>query len=103
MSVDAGGVVWIAGYFIPAQGAANKAYVTAVSSGTALTGRGSQAAGTSLFAAGVGTGSQAGLLVSVSPDRSGNLWVVGYGGLLVQYFGLATPTQTPNLPSPTAP
>lgn len=103
VTVDAGGVVWIAGDVVPAHGSANVAYVTAVSSGTATTGKGSQAAGTSLFAAGVGTDSQAGIFQSLLPDRSGNLWVVGADGMLVEFFSLATPTQTPNLPSPTAP
>ena len=41
---------------------------------------------------------------SIAPDASGNLWVSNRGmNSLVMFFGLATPTSTPEMARPTAP
>jgi hypothetical protein len=41
---------------------------------------------------------------SIAPDAGGNLWISDFGRkALTMFFGLATPTKTPLLPSPTAP
>ena len=41
---------------------------------------------------------------AIAPDAAGNLWVSNFGAsTLTMFFGLAAPTRTPLLPTPTAP
>jgi hypothetical protein len=42
--------------------------------------------------------------VATIPDRSGNVWITSKDtNALVVFFGLAVPTATPLMPTPTAP
>jgi hypothetical protein len=92
ISVDAHQNVWVANYyganFSEVAGSANTLPAgTAVSPST-------------------GYGLDAHLLqpFTIAPDAAGNLWVSNVGrNTLTMFFGLATPTKTPLLPSPTAP
>jgi len=92
ITVDASQNVWIANYY-----GANFSEVA----GSANT----LAAGTAISPS-AGYGLDAHLLqpFTIAPDAAGNLWISNFGrSTLTMFFGLATPTKTPLLPSPTAP
>jgi hypothetical protein len=92
IAVDAGQNVWIANFF-----AAN--FSNIAGSATTL------AAGTAISPS-TGYGLDAHLVqpFAIAPDAGGNLWISDFGkSSITMFFGLATPTKTPLLPSPTAP
>ena len=96
MSIDAGQNLWIANY-----GSYNAATPTIGASFTGI----STTTLTSLSPAS-GFGTAAGMVVPVAtiPDRSGNVWITSKDtNALVVFFGLAVPTATPLMPTPTAP
>jgi streptogramin lyase len=92
VAIDAAQNVWVSNYY----GASFSE--VAGSGGTAT-------AGTPISSS-TGFGLDAHLLLpySIAPDAAGNLWISNFGNKKVtEFFGLATPTKTPLLPSPTAP
>jgi hypothetical protein len=96
MSIDAGQNLWIANY-----GSYNAAAPTIGASFTGI----STTTLTPLSPAS-GFGTAAGMVVPVAtiPDRSGNVWISSKDtNALVVFFGLAVPTATPLMPTPTAP
>jgi hypothetical protein len=98
IAIDAGQNVWVSNYY-----GANFSEV-AGSGGTAT-------AGTPISSSsGFGLDAHLVLPYSIAPDAAGDLWISNFGkdkmtGLykVTEFFGLATPTKTPLLPSPTAP
>jgi len=107
VAVDAGQNVWFANY----RGATISEI--AGNAGTVLAGTSTPlAAGTAIspstgtYGGNGGYGLDASLSepIALVPDTSGNVWVANYGNNdVVMFFGLATPTKMPVLPSPTAP
>ena len=96
MSIDAGQNLWIANY--------NSYNAATPTIGASFAGV-STTTLTSLSPAS-GLGTAAGMVVPVAtiPDRSGNLWISSKDtNALVVFFGLAVPTATPLMPTPTAP
>ena len=92
IAVDASQNVWVANYYganfseIAGNGA-TRTVGTAVSPST-----------------GYGLDAKLSLPFTIAPDASGNLWISNFGNsTLTMFFGLASPTRTPLLPSPTAP
>ena len=96
--VDAGGQFWVANYYGSARSPSGTITEIAGNSNAAP-------AGTPLTPS-TGLGADAGmqLAYSLAPDASGNIWVVARNGnALFEFFGLATPTQTPATPIPQVP
>lgn len=92
IAVDASQNVWIANYY-------GINFSEIAGSGGPL------AAGTAISpSAGYGLDANLSLPFAIAPDAGGNLWISNFGNsTLTMFFGLATPTKTPMLPSPTAP
>jgi DNA-binding beta-propeller fold protein YncE len=94
IAVDAGQNVWVANYY-----GANFTEIEGSSS------TGTPAVGAAISPS-TGYGLDAKLLLpfAIEPDAAGNVWVSNFGNsTLTMFFGLATPTTTPLLPSPTPP
>ena len=91
IAVDSAGTVWVANQH--------------AQSFTELAGAASPSPGAGLSPA-TGFGLDSGLqeAVAIAPDRSGNVWIADKNGnALFLFFGLATPTATPQQSLPSAP
>jgi streptogramin lyase len=94
IAVDAGQNVWVTNYY-----GANFTEIAGNSSSGTL------AAGDAISPI-TGYGLDANLVepFAIAPDAAGNLWISNFGNAsLTMFFGLATPTVTPLLPTPTPP
>jgi streptogramin lyase len=92
IAVDASQNVWVANYY-----GANFSEIA---------GNGGGPTAGSAVSPSAGYGLDAHLLLpfAIAPDAAGNLWISNFGkSSLTMFFGLATPTRTPLIPSPTPP
>lgn len=107
VSVDAGQNVWFAnrggGTISEIAGNAGtvlRGTTTALAAGTAI----SPSTGTNVGNGGYGADASLSQPMALVPDASGNVWVANEGNNdVVVFFGLATPTKMPVMPSPAAP
>lgn len=103
IAVDAGNNIWVTNYY--ATTSAGTITELAGNGGTTTVGTGITPAYVSATQPG-GYGLDAALSepISIAPDFSGDLWVSSFGtSHLTMFFGLATPTATPLLGTPSAP
>ena len=92
IAVDAGQNVWIANYY--------GANFSEIAGNSARPGAGTAVSPST----GYGLDAKLSLPFTIAPDAGGNLWISNFGNsTLTMFFGLASPTKTPLLPSPTAP
>lgn len=107
VSVDAGQNVWFSNYrgssiteIAGNAGTVLTGTTTALAAGTAI----SPSVGANGGSGGYGLDASLNSPIAIVPDASGNVWVANEGNNdFVVFFGLATPTRMPVMPSPAAP